>query len=178
MTGRQKSIHLEGAVPDTIVTTKVTVVSLLNHSQGVGDANSLVIGVALSGNSIRVVPVGKQTGALTDTVQVLIDGVPQINPDTGGTTFTGFNSITIYGQAGNDNLEVAGSVKKNAYIFGGGGNDRIKGGGGNNILVGGAGNGLMIAGPGRDISIGGGGHDHLVGEPRQRHLYRRYYRLR
>jgi Ca2+-binding RTX toxin-like protein len=159
------TIHHEGAFPNAIATTKVSVVSLLNHAQGLFDNNSLVIGAALSGSKIRVVPVGKQTGALTDTVQVLIDGVAQKNTDTGGTTFTGFNSITIYGQAGKDDLEVAGSVKKNTAFFGGGGNDRMKGGGGNDILVGGAGNDLLIAGPGRDILIGGGGHDHLVAGP-------------
>jgi Ca2+-binding RTX toxin-like protein len=102
---------------------------------------------------------------LPHTVRVLLDGAPQINTATGGTTFTGFNTITIYGQAGNDNLKVAGSVKKNADIFGGGGNDRIKGGGGNDILVGGPGNDHIIGGSGRDILIGGGGNDHLVGGP-------------
>jgi hypothetical protein len=137
------TIYHEGAA-NTVVTDKVTVASLLNHIQGVGDPNSLVIGAALTGSTIDVVPSGKQTGALTDAVQVLIDGVPQINTATGGTTFTGFNTITIYGQAGNDNLEVAGSIKKNVAMFGSGGNDRMKGGGGNNILIGGPGNDLII----------------------------------
>jgi Ca2+-binding RTX toxin-like protein len=159
------TIHHEGAVPDAKVTTNVTVVSLLNHAQGLGDANSLLIGAALSGSTIRVTPVGKQTGALTDSVQVSIDRVTQINTATGGTTFTGFNTITIYGQAGNDDLEVAGSIQKNANFFGSGGNDRMKGGAGNNILVGGAGNDLIIGGSGRDILIGGGGDDKLVGGP-------------
>jgi Ca2+-binding RTX toxin-like protein len=157
------TIHHEGAVPDAVVTDTAVVVSVLNHAQGCCDPNSLVIGAALSGSSILVVPAGKQTGGLTDTVQVLIDGVPQINMATGGTTFTGFKTITIYGQTGNDNLEVAGSVKKNACIFGGGGNDRIKGGAGNNILVGGPGNDLIIGGSARDIIIGGSGNDRLVG---------------
>jgi hypothetical protein len=159
------TIHHEGVDPDAIATTKVTVVSLLNHAPGLFDNNSLVIGAALSGSSILVVPMGKQTGALTDSVQVLIDGVSQINTATGGTTFTGFNSITIFGQAGNDNLEVAGSVKKNVAFFGGGGNDRMKGGAGNDIFVGGNGNDTIIGGTGQDIMIGGGGNDHLVGGP-------------
>jgi hypothetical protein len=159
------TIHHEGAVPDAVVTTNVTVVSLLNHAQGLFDNNTLVIGAALSGSKIRVVPVGKQTGAPTDTVRVLIDGMPQINTDTGGTTFTGFNSITIYGQAGKDDLEVAGKIKKNTAFFGGGGNDRMRGGAGNDIMVGGAGKDLIIAGSGQDILIGGGGHDHLVSGP-------------
>jgi Ca2+-binding RTX toxin-like protein len=159
------TLHHEGAVPDVTATTKMTVVSVLNHSQGFGDPNSLVIGAALSGSTILVVPSGKQTGALTDSVQVLIDGVPQVNTATGGTTFTGFNTVTIFGQAGNDNLEVAGGVLKNASVFGSGGNDRMKGGAGNNILVGGAGNDQIIGGSGHDILIGGGGNDQLVGGP-------------
>ena len=45
---------------------------MLNHTQGCCDTNSLVIGASLAGDTIRVTPVGKQTGALTDTVEVLI----------------------------------------------------------------------------------------------------------
>jgi Ca2+-binding RTX toxin-like protein len=155
------TIHHEGAVPDAIVTSKVTVVSVLNHAPGLFDDNSLVIGAALSGSSIRVVPVGTQT----DTVKVLIDGKAQINTATGDTTFTGFSSITIYGQAGNDNLEVDGSIQEKAAFFGGGGNDRMKGGAGNTIFVGGAGNDTIIGGSGQDLMIGGGGNDRLVGGP-------------
>jgi hypothetical protein len=139
-------------------TDTAVVVSVLNHAQGIGDSNSLLIGASLAGDVIRVVPEGAQTGRLSDKVKVLIDGVSQ-------GIFSGFNSITIYGQSGNDDLGVAGTVRKNACIFGGGGNDRIAGGGGNNILVGGAGNDLILGGQGRDLLIGGGGSDQLVGGP-------------
>jgi Ca2+-binding RTX toxin-like protein len=149
------TIHHEATTPQ-VVTDTVVVMSVLNHAQGCCDPNSLLIGAALSGSTIRVVPQGKQTGALTDTVQVLIDGANQ-------GTFTGFNRITIYGQSGNDDLEIADAVLKDACIFGGGGNDRIKGGGGNNILIGGPGDDLIIGGDQNDLIIGGGGNDRLVG---------------
>ena len=79
-----------------------------------------MIGASTAGDTIRVVPVGKQTGALSDTVKVLINGVSQ-------GTFTGFNRIAIYGQDGNDDLQVDGAVKKDACIYGRGGNDRLRG---------------------------------------------------
>jgi Ca2+-binding RTX toxin-like protein len=165
------TIHHEGAVPDAKVTTTVTVVSLLNHGQGFGDTNSLVIGAVLSGGTIRVVPVGKQTGALTDTVKVLINGKVQINSDTGGTTFSGFNTITIYGQAGNDDMEVAGSVKKSAALFGSGGNDRMNGGAGNDTIFGDAGNDFINGGLGNDLIFGGDGSDVIDGDLGNDHIY-------
>src|SRR5204863_10020459 len=96
-------------------------------------------------------------------VQVLINRKLQINTDTGGTTFTGFNTITIYGQAGNDDLEVAGSVKKSAAFVGSAGNDRMQGGAGNDMLFGNAGNDRLFAGGGDNILIGGAGNDKLYG---------------
>jgi len=56
------TLHHEGAVPDITVTDKVTVVSLLNHSQGYGDPNSLVIGAALSGSFNSRCAVGQANG--------------------------------------------------------------------------------------------------------------------
>jgi Ca2+-binding RTX toxin-like protein len=148
------TIHHEGAAPQ-VVTSRAAVGAVGNHLQGCCDANSLVIGASQTGDTIRVVPQGKQTGAPTDVVKVLIDGVDQGD-------FTGFDRIAIYGGAGNDDLEIAEAVMKDACIFGGAGDDRLKGGGGNNILVGGAGDDLLIGGKGRDLLIGGGGSDRLV----------------
>jgi predicted outer membrane repeat protein len=148
------TIHHEAAAPQ-VVTSQAVVSAVGNHLQGCCDGNSLVIGASQAGDTIRVVPQGRQTGGLTDVVKVLIDGVDQGD-------FTGFDKIAIYGGAGNDDLEIAEAVKKDACIFGGAGDDRLKGGGGNNILVGGAGDDLIIGGKGRDILIGGAGSDRLV----------------
>lgn len=49
------------------------------------------------------------------------------------------------------------------FVFGGGGNDKIKGGRGNDVLVGGSGNDDIQGGSGADIIIGGTGKDKLQG---------------
>jgi Ca2+-binding RTX toxin-like protein len=68
-----------------------------------------------------------------------------------------------YGQSGDDDLEVAGSVNLPAELRGDAGNDRLKGGGGPDILIGGDHDDLLAGGSGRDVMIGGYGSDRLVG---------------
>lgn len=81
-------------------------------------------------------------------------------------TFNGpISRIIVFGQAGDDDIQVAGGLCIPAWLFGGDGNDRLKGGGGDNVLVGGAGNDFLIGGKGRDLLIGGTGADHLVAGP-------------
>ena len=72
--------------------------------------------------------------------------------------------IVAYGQAGNDDLQVAGGISLTTELNGGDGNDRLKGGAGNDILRGGDGADLIAGGQGRDIIIGGTGSDRLVGD--------------
>ncbi len=125
---------------------------------GCCDPDSLLIGGTDVADKVRVVPQGKQKGTSSDVVKVLIDGV-----DLGN--WTGFSSITIYGYAGNDDLEIAGGIKKDACLYGFAGNDRIKGGSGSNILVGGDNNDTIIAdtSSGYSLLIGGNGSDRLIG---------------
>lgn len=68
-----------------------------------------------------------------------------------------------FGQAGNDDLNVIGSLALPAWLYGDAGNDRLKGGAGNDVLLGGADNDLLVGGQGRDLLIGGAGSDRLVG---------------
>jgi Ca2+-binding RTX toxin-like protein len=49
------------------------------------------------------------------------------------------------------------------WLYGDGGNDRLKGGPGNNVLLGGDGDDLLVGGSNRDILIGGRGADRLAG---------------
>lgn len=79
--------------------------------------------------------------------------------------FTGAERIVIYGQAGNDNIQIAGAVRIDAWLFGGDGNDRLHGGKGDDVLLGGVGNDNLNGGQGYDILIGGIGADHLQGGP-------------
>ncbi|MBI3822042.1 MAG: PKD domain-containing protein [Planctomycetes bacterium] len=71
--------------------------------------------------------------------------------------------LIAYGLAGDDDMQIAGSIANSAWLFGGSGNDRLKGGSGANVLVGGDGNDLLIGGSGRDVLIGGFGADRIVG---------------
>jgi hypothetical protein len=145
------TIHHETA-PDAVTTSTATV-SAVAIGQGPCDPNTLLIGGTLGDDTIRVVPQGNK-----GDVSVLING------QSAG-TFAGssFSSIAIYGQAGNDDLEVADSIVRTVFLYGGDGNDRLKGGGGLSVLLGGNGDDTLIGGSGRSILIGGAGSDKLNG---------------
>ena len=134
---------------NSMASSKAAVQAVRNQVRGYGPGNALVIGGTLTGSTINVISQDAQT------VQVSIDGIDQ-------GTFTGFNTIDIYGQDGNDDIELPG-VNKDARMFGGGGNDVLVGGNGNDLLVGGNGNDVLTAGTGRDILIGGFGRDNING---------------
>jgi len=71
--------------------------------------------------------------------------------------------LLVYGQAGDDNLQVAGSVAVGAWRFGDAGNDRLDAGNGSSVLGGGIADDLLIGGFGRDLLEGGLGADRLIG---------------
>src|SRR5262249_3329162 len=54
---------------------------------------------------------------------------------TGLGVFAPTGRLLVYGQAGDDNIEVAGSVIQPAWLFGDAGNDTLKGGAGNDVLL-------------------------------------------
>ena len=141
---------------DTGVSAPVTqTVSLTN---GVTLVNGVLTIAGTNGaDAIFIIPKGKPT-AQNATVRVFMNG-----QNLG--TFSGVNSITIDALDGNDFVHLAGSIRVNATVLGGAGDDRIKGGKGNDILVGGDGNDFINGGQGADIVIGGNGFDHLIGGP-------------
>jgi hypothetical protein len=69
----------------------------------------------------------------------------------------------VFGQAGDDTIQVNGSVSQSGWLYGGAGNDRLKGGDGHDVLIGGDGDDLLVGGGGRDLLIGGRGADRIVG---------------
>ena len=81
-------------------------------------------------------------------INVSINGVSQ-------GTFMPTSRLLAFGQDGNDDIQVAGSINLAAWLYGDAGNDRLKGGAGNNILLGGIGDDNLIGGQGRDLLIGG-----------------------
>jgi Ca2+-binding RTX toxin-like protein len=90
-------------------------------------------------------------------VKVQINGKSQGN-------FAPTSRVVVYGQDGNDNIQVAGGVRLPAWLYGGNGNDRLKGAKGNDFLFGGAGNDNLHGGQGNDVLVGDLGADRLVGE--------------
>ena len=112
---------------------------------------ALAIGGTLGDDNILF-----NTGGTGGTVQVMLNGVSQ-------GSFSPTGRLIAYGQAGADNIQVAGGISLPTMLLGGKGDDRIKGGAGNNILVGGDGDDLLVGGNNRDIMIGGNGADRIVG---------------
>jgi predicted outer membrane repeat protein len=80
-------------------------------------------------------------------------------------TSLGFHNPTsrliAYGQAGNDQIEVANSITLPAWLYGGAGNDTLSGGKGSDVLLGGDGDDVLTNVGGRDLHIGGLGADQL-----------------
>jgi titin len=120
---------------------------------GCCDAMALVIGGTAGDDKVRVVPQGSD-----GDVKVLING-----QDQGTFAASTFTSIAIFGQAGDDDLELAGTIGKPACLYGGAGHDRLKGGAGADRLLGEDGDDLLVGSSGRDLLIGGSGADRLVG---------------
>lgn len=113
---------------------------------------ALVVGGTLANDHIVITP-----GAAADQIAVTVNGTSL------GSDFAPTGHIFVYGQAGNDDIQVAGSIALSAWLYGGAGNDRLKGGAGHDILLGGEGDDLLVGGSGRDLLIGGFGADRLVG---------------
>jgi hypothetical protein len=142
----------DGGVSSEVAHT-ITIESVLLGDSCCCGGTALVIGGTLADDKIRVVP----QGAAGD-VKVLFNG-----QEVGVFAASSFTSIAIFGQAGNDDLEVTGSIDRDACLNGGDGNDRLKGGDGDDLLLGGNGDDLLVGGSGRDLMIGGSGADRLVG---------------
>ena len=95
--------------------------------------------------------------SVTGGTKVTIDGITTtVTPAT--------HRVVVYGNGGDDQIQVVGSLVVPAEMYGGDGNDRLKGNGANDILVGGDGDDMVVGGAGRDLLIGGTGVDKLVGD--------------
>src|SRR5262249_45991333 len=146
----QLSASASGLMPATPSSFKITAVALQTDPTD-PTKTALAVG-GTTGNDTIVFNPGGGSG----TVQVVINGVSQ-------GTYSPTGHLLAYGQAGDDTIQVAGSITLPTLLFGGDGNDTLKGGNGNNILVGGAGTDSLTGGRGRDLLIGGAGADTLTG---------------
>jgi hypothetical protein len=73
------------------------------------------------------------------------------------------NSLIVFGQSGNDDIEVTVGISLPAALFGGAGIDRLKAGSGQSVLIGGAGKDVLTGGSKADLLIGGAAADKLDG---------------
>ncbi len=112
---------------------------------------ALVVGGTAGNDTIVFSPAGN-----TGSISVSLNGVSL-------GTFHPTGNLMAHGLAGNDDIQVAGSISNAAWLYGGAGNDRLKGGAGHDVLLGGEGDDLLVGGDGRDLLIGGIGSDRLVG---------------
>src|SRR5205814_10542590 len=97
------------------------------------------------------------SSATGGAVSVVVDGVTTTYPNT-------VSRVVLYGQGGDDTIQVTGSLSLPVEIYGGAGSDKLKGGGGNDILVGGDGDDMLVSGTGRNFLVGGAGADKVVGD--------------
>lgn len=129
------------------------IIDAVNVQPDVADASktSLVIGGTTGDDIIRVqaAPNGGQ--------RVLINGA-----ELGG-EFHVNGHIVVYGQKGNDSIQVAQDIALSAIVDGGKGNDDVWGGGGHDVLLGGKGDDYLLGRVGRDLLVGGAGADTVEG---------------
>jgi PKD domain/RTX calcium-binding nonapeptide repeat (4 copies) len=139
----------DGASPSASLTATITVLGMQADPCD-ATRTALVIGGTSGDDHIVFNPGGP------GDVQVIFNGV-----SPGAYSPTG--AIIAYGQEGNDDIQVAGSLTQTSWLYGDAGNDRLFGGGGSSILLGGVGDDQLMGGSNRDLMIGGLGADHLVG---------------
>jgi Ca2+-binding RTX toxin-like protein len=94
--------------------------------------------------------VGGTTG--NDTIAIALSGANTtvtINSVSAG-AFAPTGRIIVFSLAGNDNVSLAATITRSAWLYGDDGNDTLTGGGGNDRL---------FAGAGTDSQVGGAGND-------------------
>jgi hypothetical protein len=135
------TITVAAPAPGTIITAPDTCIG----------GTALIITGTSGADHIVVNP-----GASGDTLKISINGVDYVVTRPSG-------RIIVIGGAGDDNIQIAGSVTNTVWAYGEAGNDRIYGGGGPSLLIGGTGNDQLTGGSGRDVMIGGNGADSMIG---------------
>ena len=135
---------------------------------GIGDSYTVIgtptITPTVQGVSDMIV----QGTAGNDTIIVsTVGNTSQVTVKLNGTmvgTYQPTGRMIVHGLAGDDNIQVTGNTSLPMWLYGDGGNDRLKGGAGNDVLMGGDGDDLLAGGSGRDLLNGGTGADRLVGD--------------
>jgi Ca2+-binding RTX toxin-like protein len=130
----------------TAVTQTVHIAAASLQAGGV-----LAVGGTTGHDDLRFVP-----GTASGQVEVLLNGASL-------GTFQPTSRLVAFGQAGDDDLQAAGSISLPVHLSGDAGHDRLKGGGGHDVLLGGDGDDLLVGQSGRDLLVAGDGADRIVG---------------
>jgi Ca2+-binding RTX toxin-like protein len=98
-------------------------------------------------------------------VAEFVPGLPSARVSYHGSDMGAFiaDHLIVFGQGGNDLIQVNAAITFHARLFGQDGNDTLVGGGGHDILVGGAGDDILYGFGGRDLVFGGLGRDFVQG---------------
>lgn len=140
----------DGGVSDPVSqTVQVVPAAVLPDPDNPG-SQVLFVGGTMDDDHVQIVP------GNSGEVKVLVNGKSQGD-------FPATSRIVIFGLDGDDNLNVANSIKTPVEMYGGAGNDTLNGGAGDDILLGEAGDDTILGGSGRDLMIGGTGRDRLIG---------------
>ena len=129
---------------------------------GTNAAETITLRPANGAGAVAVTIGGANAGTFTPaaTGQIVVRGldgndtIEMLTTRIGNTTYRITKRGVVYGGAGNDTINVAGSNGDNV-LLGGAGNDVITGGGDRDVLVGGLGSDQLKGGAGDDILIGG-----------------------
>jgi hypothetical protein len=144
--------------------TSPAVSQAISVQQVVMEGNSLAVGGTLGNDTITLTP-ADTTGDIT----VNLNGTTSFN---GVTTFKPTDHILVYGQSGNDTIQLASTkiagttfyITVPAFIYGGGTGKEIfsvAGSTANNVVIGGGGTSQITGGLGRDLLIAGLGASKL-----------------
>jgi autotransporter-associated beta strand protein/VCBS repeat-containing protein len=133
-------------------------------SAAAGGTISTIPDTCLGGTALLVVATGADdqihiANASDTTLSITINGVTTVAPKPTG-------RVIVFAGAGNDDVQVNGSVANAVWLYGETGNDRLNAGNVSpfaNLLIGGSGNDDLTGGAGRDVMIGGQGADKLIG---------------
>ena len=138
----------DASISNTLAVTVDVVAMQDDHCEG---GQLLAVGGTLEDDRIVFHP-GENAGEVVVEVNDVVYG-----------PFEPTARIMAFAQAGNDDVQVPGSIDLSAWLYGGEGNDRLKGGAGHDVLLGELGNDLLVGQSGRDILVGGWGSDRIVG---------------
>ncbi len=86
-------------------------------------------------------------------------------------SYTGLDQINVFGQLGNDRIDLSGVRSPFASVIGGDGDDTILGTAGDDYLSGDEGNDTIFGGEGNDTIFGGNGDDRIEGQAGDDRLY-------